>query len=135
MYSEDELSKENLLGMPISIDEMDIPSLRSIRRSKHQKYLWSLQGGFFLISLTLFVASFFRRHDSQQLSCDDHMPMYSPALEAVQNTGYYQRFDGSFETPNAFKGRPSPSIDEHWDSITYADGMLEYIPLGPHSPY
>ena len=54
------------------------------------------------------------------------MPMWSPALEAVRGTGHTQRFDGSFSTPNAFKGPPSPDIDGAWDSITYANGM--YFP-------
>ena len=49
--------------------------------------------------------------------------MYSPALEAVRNTGHIQRFDGSFATPNAFKGTPSPSIDAAWANITYQTGM------------
>jgi len=52
------------------------------------------------------------------------MPMYSPALEAVQNTGHYQRFDGSFETPNMYKGTPTSTIDDSWASITYKNGVI-----------
>ncbi|MCJ1360131.1 MAG: hypothetical protein MMC33_010134 [Icmadophila ericetorum] len=48
--------------------------------------------------------------------------MYSPALEAVRNTGHIHRFDGSFATPNKFKGTPSPKIDAAWANITYKDG-------------
>ena len=53
--------------------------------------------------------------------------MYSPALEAVRDTGYTQRFDGSFATPNEFKGTPSPDIDTAWAAITYENGL--YTPL------
>lgn len=52
------------------------------------------------------------------------MPMYSPALEAVKGTGHFQRFDGSFATPNAFKGTPDPNIDAAWANVTYEDGIL-----------
>ena len=49
--------------------------------------------------------------------------MYSPALEAVRDTGHFQRFDGSFATPNAFKGTPNPDIDAAWANITYENGI------------
>lgn len=48
--------------------------------------------------------------------------MYSPALEAVKGTGHIQRFDGSFATPNSFKGTPNPDIDAAWAGITYENG-------------
>ncbi|KAL9038195.1 MAG: hypothetical protein Q9180_003279 [Flavoplaca navasiana] len=54
--------------------------------------------------------------------CKDHMPMYSPALEAVRGTGHFHRFDGSFATPNAFKGTPNSNIDAAWADITYENG-------------
>ncbi|KAF4609846.1 hypothetical protein G7Y89_g15777 [Cudoniella acicularis] len=126
MYSKDKLSEENLLGKQNFIDDnndKEYQSLRSIRRWKcPPTYLWGIQLIFFLVSLSLLLSSSFSRHNSQQFNCDDHMPMYSPALEAVKNTGHYQRFDGSFATPNPFKGTPNPSIDEHWNGITYGDG-------------
>ena len=50
--------------------------------------------------------------------------MYSPALKAVQNTGYYQRFDGSFATPNIFKGTPNADLDAAWADITYENGSV-----------
>lgn len=53
--------------------------------------------------------------------------MYSPALEAVRNTGHYHRFDGSFATPNAFKGMPSPEIDGAWADITYENGDQDFF--------
>ncbi|KAL9026019.1 MAG: hypothetical protein Q9196_005252 [Gyalolechia fulgens] len=49
--------------------------------------------------------------------------MDSPALEAIKFTGHFQRFDGSFATPNAFKGTPNPNIDAAWANITYEDGI------------
>ena len=55
------------------------------------------------------------------------MPMYSPALEAVRNTGHMQRFDGSFATPNGFKGTPNPNLDAAWDNITLATGVILYL--------
>lgn len=55
--------------------------------------------------------------------------MWSPALEAVHGTGHYHRFDGSFETPNMYKGKPSPSIDAAWDDITYATGLSPMLAL------
>ena len=48
--------------------------------------------------------------------------MYSPALEAVRGTGHFHRFDGSFATPNAFKGTPNSDIDAAWADITYENG-------------
>ncbi|KAL9115741.1 MAG: hypothetical protein Q9227_000109 [Pyrenula ochraceoflavens] len=74
------------------------------------------------MSLTVFVSGLLLRYQKQEVQCEDHMPMWSPALEAVRGTGHYHRFDGSFEAPNMYKGKPSPSIDAAWDDITYANG-------------
>ncbi|KAJ5777172.1 hypothetical protein N7520_000418 [Penicillium odoratum] len=54
--------------------------------------------------------------------CDDYLPIYSPALESLVGTGHIEQFDGSFATPNRYKGPASPAIDEAWDDITFADG-------------
>ncbi|KAH7394355.1 hypothetical protein BKA66DRAFT_410649 [Pyrenochaeta sp. MPI-SDFR-AT-0127] len=48
--------------------------------------------------------------------------MWSPVLQAVKGTGHFHRFDGSFATPNAYKGTPSPLIDESWDRVLMAKG-------------
>jgi len=122
MYSEDKHSQERLLGGQKTTEDDGIAIRRSLRRWKRPQYTWGLQLIFFLISLSLLLSSLILRRRSQKCDYEDYIPMYSPALEAVKSTGYYRRFDGSFATPNAFKGTPSPSIDEHWDSITYASG-------------
>jgi len=126
MYSEDKISQENLLGNRKDFNDDDDDENCSRRRSKHRfqsrTYFWLFQLILFLISCSLLLKTSLTARNSAQCNCEDHMPMWSPALEAVKNTGHYQRFDGSFSTPNDFKGPPSPSIDEHWDSITYGDG-------------
>jgi hypothetical protein len=129
MYSEDKLSEQNLLEGDASEEEKDEESNQSISRltlSQHYgvpTFIWGLQLIFFLVSLSLLLSSF--SHCSSQAGvCKDHMPMYSPALEGVKNTGFYRRFNGSFSKPNDFKGPPSPSIDEHWQNITYSNGIV-----------
>ncbi|KAI1383943.1 uncharacterized protein F4822DRAFT_56151 [Hypoxylon trugodes] len=124
MYSEDEdkLCEENLLERHDSIDGLNIKSLRLAWPWRRQVYLWILQLVFFLISLSFLLVAHSGYYCPRQDGYEDHMPMYSPALEGIKGTGHYHRFDGSFMTPNAFKGTPNPSIDENWDSITYADG-------------
>lgn len=52
----------------------------------------------------------------------DFLPQWSPVLEAVKDTGHLHRFDGSFATPNAYKGTPQPSIDASWDRVIMSDG-------------
>ena len=123
MHSNDRLSEERLLGEGITMDDSDIPSRRSKRRSKYLTYFWGFQLTFFLISFSNILRPFFYHNLAQRCNCEDHMPMYSPALEAVHNTGHIQRFDGSFATPNAFKGTPSPDIDAAWADITYENGL------------
>ncbi|KAI1192459.1 hypothetical protein F5X97DRAFT_329620 [Nemania serpens] len=124
MYAEDEnkLDKEKLLERHDSIDGHNIKSLQSAWPWRRQIYLWIPQLVFFLISLSLLLAARSSYYNTRRDGCEDHMPMYSPALESIKNTGHYQRFDGSFSTPNAFKGTPNPSIDKHWDSVVYQDG-------------
>ena len=124
MYSDDRLSEEKLLKeQTAGEDDREIPNLRSIRRSKRHMYLLGFHLIFFLTSLSILLSSFFHQNFSQPCVYEDHMPMYSPALEAVRNTGHFQRFDGSFATPNAFKGTPSPAIDDAWANITYKTGI------------
>lgn len=126
MYAEDEnkLDKEKLLERHDSIDGHNIKSLQSAWPWRRQIYLWIPQLVFFLISLSLLLAARSSYYNTRRDGCEDHMPMYSPALESIKNTGHYQRFDGSFSTPNAFKGTPNPSIDKHWDSVVYQDGNI-----------
>ena len=123
MYSNDRFSEEKLLGEEVLADDRDIPSHCLRRRWKHQTYLWGFQLTCFLVSLSILSITFFYRNTAQRCNCQDHMPMYSPALEAVRNTGHFQRFDGSFSTPNTFKGTPSPDIDAAWANITYKNGI------------
>ena len=123
MYSMERLSEEKLLGEETPADDSDILSLRLRRPWTNPKYLWGFQLIFFLVSLSMLLSAFHYQNPTQQCNCKDHMPMYSPALEAVRNTGHIQRFDGSFARPNAFKGTPSPDIDAAWANITYKDGV------------
>jgi hypothetical protein len=129
MYSKVKLSEESLLEGHDSVEEKDEESHQPVSQfplPQHYRipaYIWGLQLLFFLISSSLLLSSF-SQWNSQAGICKDYMPMYSPALEGVINTGFYQRFDGSFATPNEFKGPPSPSIDGHWRNITYANGMI-----------
>ncbi|XXG93753.1 hypothetical protein Hte_000002 [Hypoxylon texense] len=137
MYSEDEdkLCEESLLERNDSIDTLNIKSLRLAWPWRRQMYLWILQLVFFLVSLSLLLAAHSSYYSPRRDGCEDHMPMYSPALESIKNTGHYHRFDGSFMTPNAFKGTPNPSIDEHWDSITYADAAGGVISISEETLY
>ena len=124
MYANDNLSEEKLLGEEIVADDRDtLCHHRLRRRCKRQKYFWGFQLSFFLVSLSTLLITFFYRNPAQRCNCENHMPMYSPALEAVRNTSHIQRFDGSFATPNNFKGTPSPDIDAAWANITYKNGI------------
>ena len=128
MLSNDRLSEERLLRQETLMNDGDISSRRSKRRFKYHTYLWGFQLIFFLISLSNILRPvFYQQNLAQRCNCEDHMPMYSPALEAVRDTGYTQRFDGSFPTPNEFKGTPSPDIDAAWATITYENGS--YAPF------
>ena len=122
MCSDDRLSEEKLLGENATVDDSDIPSHRSKCYCNNHIYLWGFQLAFFLISLSI-LSLFSYWNSTQRCDCEDHVPMYSPALEAVRNTGHIHRFDGSFATPNKFKGTPSPKIDAAWANITYKDGI------------
>lgn len=124
MYSDDRLSEEKLLGENTTLDDSDTPNHPSNCYFNNHIYLWGFQLTFFLISLFVLLSLFSYRNTTQRCNCEDHVPMYSPALEAVRNTGHNQRFDGSFATPNRFKGTPNPNIDAAWANITYRNGML-----------
>ena len=120
MYSHERLSEEKLLETECPNDEFH--TFRSKNRWSYYVLLWAFQIIFFIISLAILLKGLLYDGPVGTGKCEDHMPMWSPALEAVRGTGYTQRFDGSFATPNAFKGPPSPSIDAAWDNVTYADG-------------
>lgn len=99
---------------------------RSNHRWKLHIFSWGFQLPFFLISLFSLLTSIHYRNTAQACNCEDHMPMYSPALEAIQGTGHFQRFDGSFATPNTFKGTPSSELDDAWANITYEKGTRTF---------
>ncbi|KAL8793247.1 MAG: hypothetical protein Q9195_004183 [Heterodermia aff. obscurata] len=116
------ISEEKLLREATVVDEKETINYGPRRHGRYYRYLCGSQLAFFLLSLLTFLSSSFFRDPGQRCSCGDYMPMYSPALEALRNTGYLHRFDGSFATGNAFKGTPSPDIDAAWANITYQDG-------------
>ncbi len=122
MYSDDKLSEEKLLGQAATRDDGEVPTLRSRRRLGYLVSLWGFHVTIVLVNVLMFVGTFFHRKTMLQGDCKDHMPVYSPALDAVRGTGHFQRFDGSFATPNAFKGTPNSDIDAAWASITYENG-------------
>ena len=124
MYSTENFSEEKLLEERIAVDNSGITSCRSRLDRRSRTYFWVFQVMFFLISLSTLLGGSAYRRAVQRCNCEDHMPMYSPALKAVQNTGYYQRFDGSFATPNIFKGTPNADLDAAWADITYENGSV-----------
>jgi hypothetical protein len=122
MHSVDRPLEERLLQEQEAEQDEEVLSFRPSRRSwKYGVLLWVVQLAFFMISLFLFIRA------QSHCKCEDYMPIYSPALEALRETGHLQRFDGSFAKQNAFKGPPSPDIDAAWESITYQNGMETYI--------
>ncbi|KAL8852519.1 MAG: hypothetical protein Q9221_002643 [Calogaya cf. arnoldii] len=128
MYSTDRFSEEKLLEEETRSDEGSVPSLRCRRRSKHLVYLWSFHATFFFANLAILISTLLYKATTPRDDCKDHIPMYSPALDAVRGTGHFQRFDGSFATPNAYKGTPSPNIDAAWANITYENGFYALRP-------
>ena len=128
---EDRQSEERLIS---SFDEENFlkdsrsPSTRRPRRCRYQPNgtfvlsLWTLF--LFIASAHLWSTIARHRKTAAACQCDDYLPIDSPALEALENTGHIEKFDGSFAKPNAFKGPPSPAIDAAWDDITYASGDL-----------
>jgi hypothetical protein len=122
MYQYKRLLEEGLLEEHEHVPLQPTQSRRSFLL-KRPVWVWIFQILFFLVSLAMFLFGLQSRHKaSEKWSVVDFLPQWSPVLEAVKNTRYITRFDGSFATPNAFKGTPSPDIDKSWDSITYADG-------------
>lgn len=125
MYNKDDeaLSSERLLNEQQypQVDSKFDRFMRNERKSFFRRNAGLiLQILLFIASASMLLASYIR--EGKGGLCKDYMPQWSPALEAVKDSGHKQRFDGSFATPNAFKGSPSPLIDESWDNITYATG-------------
>ncbi|KAL9633145.1 MAG: hypothetical protein Q9204_003516 [Flavoplaca sp. TL-2023a] len=127
MHTNDRLSEEKLLGEEHSRDGGDVLSLQPRRRSRHTICLWGFHLLFTLVNVITILSTFINRNGTMRGDCKDHMPMYSPALEAVRGTGHFHRFDGSFATPNTFKGTPNSDIDAAWADITYENGSC--LPL------
>ena len=123
MYSDDRLSEEKLLRDLEPAEEEITRRLSPNRYCRYHAHVCAIQVVFFLISFAILLQALLRP-DLGHCDCADYMPMWSPALDAVTDTGHMQRFDGSFATPNSFKGSPAPSIDEAWDNITFASGPL-----------
>jgi hypothetical protein len=89
----------------------------------HLPWTWILQSIFFVASCGFFLSGLSVR-ERKVTSCHDKdfLPMWSPVLDAVKDTGHLHRFDGSFATPNAYKGTPNPQIDKAWDRVLMAEG-------------
>lgn len=96
-------------------------SIKTVRN--HVGWTWILQTVLFLTS-SIFFLSGLRLHQRPLDQCNDadFLPMWSPVLDAVKNTGHLHRFDGSFATPNEYKGLPSPLIDGAWNRVLMAEG-------------
>lgn len=122
MYSNERLSEEKLLEEETTRDDGDVPGLRSKRRSRYFLYIWGFHLIFLFANISTLISTLSYRHRTLRDDCKDHMPMYSPALDAVRGTGHFERFDGSFATPNAYKGTPNSDIDAAWANITYENG-------------
>ena len=126
MYKYKRLSEtEFLADKPDIEDSRNLSYLwkKSIR--KQHLYFWPAQIVLFATSCAIFFSGLKLRHAVPKAkSCHDKdfFPQWSPVLEAVENTGHFHRFDGSFATPNAYKGTPKPSIDKAWDRVLMADG-------------
>jgi hypothetical protein len=86
-------------------------------------WAWIFQSILFVASCGFFLVGLKFREDNSEICQDkDFLPMWSPVLDAVQGTGHFRRFDGSFATPNLYKGSPSPQIDKAWDRVLMAEG-------------
>lgn len=85
---------------------------------------WIFQVVFFLISCAILLSGLRLRYKPSQTCHNwDYEPQWSPLLKAVEGTGHLHRFDGSFATPNEYKGTPNPLIDGAWDRVLMANGM------------
>lgn len=125
MNSEDDsrCSEERLLSNEAGDDDLDLLKPYTSRHTwRANTRYWVIQIIWITISFSLLLSTVYFRRLSQQCHCADYTPFYSPALEALENTNYLQRFDGSFAKGNAFKGTPNPDIDAAWENITYQNG-------------
>ncbi|KAK0124173.1 hypothetical protein ONS95_009155 [Cadophora gregata] len=80
-----------------------------------QSMLWITHAAFFLVSLTLLVASYSR--NNQSCSCAPAEPIiYSPAQPAVEYIT--QQFHGALNHKSAYKGTPRKELDDAWDALS-----------------
>jgi len=127
MYKYKRVSEESLLEHKQDVEEPQsyIPQGQSRLRNYHI-LLWTAQIVFFLSSCVFFLSGLRLRHGaSTQCHDRDFLPQWSPVLDAVKDSGHFHRFDGSFATPNEYKGTPSPLIDAAWDRALMASGKLK----------
>ena len=124
MYKYQRLSEKELLG-----DRSDVENTSTLGptwREPRCRYCvpgWVLQIVFFLISCAILFSGLKLRYERPAACRDwDFAPQWSPVLEAVKDTGHLHRFDGSFATPNEYKGTPNPLIDGAWDRVLMANG-------------
>lgn len=59
-------------------------------------------------------------------NCLEETSNWSPALQIYKDDNKLtaQRFNGALRTTNSFRGPPSQEIDNAWDAITLAPGVL-----------
>ena len=124
MYKYKRISEESLLGDKHDIeDAQNSPPARQQSFWKTRCVIWVAQLFLFLASCAMFLNGLMMRQQASKGCHDrDFLPQWSPVLEAVQDSGHFHRFDGSFMTPNAYKGTPSPLIDAEWDRALMANG-------------
>ncbi|MCJ1308347.1 hypothetical protein MMC25_002000 [Agyrium rufum] len=92
--------------------------------NKYQSLLFA-----FLVGLTsglllsLFAVLIALRNPNNK--CTREMSTWSPALNIFSDDDRVaRRFDGALRERNAFRGPPSPAIDEAWNDIAYPNGSL-----------
>ncbi|KAG4413536.1 hypothetical protein IFR04_013319 [Cadophora malorum] len=80
-----------------------------------QSILWISHAAFFLLSLTLLVASY-RRSDHSCSCIPSKAEIYSPAQSALEYVT--QQFQGALNLKSVYKGTPRKELDDAWDALS-----------------
>ncbi|KAF9229000.1 hypothetical protein BS17DRAFT_217046 [Gyrodon lividus] len=81
-------------------------------RTLYISWLWFVHGALLFFSAAFFVLWI----DSRTQSL--HVPIYSPANEAIEYNKEVTIFNGSLGHPYIYGGHPSPEIDAAWDRVS-----------------